>query len=223
MIDFEQSPKIDELAEALSAAQHEMGSAVKDAANPFFKSKYADLGAVVKAIKDPLSNYGLSYTQFPIRNEQSAGVITVLMHKSGQWMRSQYTLPLNKFDAQSVGSCITYARRYALQAIAGVPSSDDDGNAATQAAPEADPLTLHLEAMARNVESIAVIRQALDGEQWETAAEAYGELSNDDKIALYNPAPTKGGKAWTTKQRQALKSNEFYEARKAMTGETNAV
>lgn len=222
MMDFEQSTKIDALAEALSSAQNEMGSAVKDAANPFFKSKYADLGAVVKAIKDPLSNNQLSYTQFPIRNEQSAGVITILMHSSGQWMRSSYTLPLTKFDAQSVGSCITYARRYALQAIAGVPAEDDDGNKATESAP-ADPLALHMDALARNMESIVVIRQALDDEQWETAAEAYGELTNDDKIALYNPAPTKGGKAWTTKQRQALKSNEFYEARKAMTGETNAV
>jgi len=222
MMDFEQSTKIDALAEALSAAQNEMGSAVKDAANPFFKSKYADLGSVVKAIKDPLSNNHLSYTQFPIRNEQSAGVITILMHSSGQWMRSSYTLPLSKFDAQSVGSCITYARRYALQAIAGVPAEDDDGNTATESAP-ADPLALHMDALTRNMESIVVIRQALDDEQWETAAEAYGELTNEDKIALYNPAPTKGGKAWTVKQRQALKSEEFYQARKAMTGETNAV
>ena len=70
MMDFEQSTKIDDLAEALSSAQNEMGSAVKDAANPFFKSKYADLGSVVKAIKDPLSNNGLSYTQFPIRPDR---------------------------------------------------------------------------------------------------------------------------------------------------------
>ena len=109
-----------------------MGAAVKDAENPFFKP-YADLGAVIKAMKEPFSSNGLSYTQFPIRDGESAGVVTRLMHSSGQWMESEYTLPLAKFDAQSAGSCFTYARRYALQAIAGIPAADDDGNAATQA------------------------------------------------------------------------------------------
>lgn len=131
------SESLKELATALAQAQREMGSAAKGADNPFFKSKYADLAEVVKAIKEPLANNGLSYTQFPITEGESAGVITWLMHDSGEWMKSEYTLPLSKFDAQSVGSCITYARRYALQAIAGIPAGDDDGNDANKAAPKA--------------------------------------------------------------------------------------
>jgi hypothetical protein len=63
-------------------------------------------------------------------------VITRLMHSSGEWLEQEYFIPLGKMDAQAAGSAITYARRYALQAIAGIPAEDDDGNAATQAKPE---------------------------------------------------------------------------------------
>lgn len=136
---MEMSEQIDALSKALSKAQGEMGGAVKDASNPFYQSSYADLGSVIRAIKESFANNGLSYTQFPVRDEAGAGVETILMHESGQWIKSSYTLPLAKFDAQSAGSCLTYARRYALQAIAGIPAVDDDGNQATAAAP-AEPL-----------------------------------------------------------------------------------
>ena len=134
---MEMSEQVNHLAKALCQAQKEMGGAVKDSSNPFFKSSYADLSSVIKAIKDSFAANGLSYTQFPVREENSAGVETILMHESGQWIKSSYTLPLTKFDAQSAGSCLTYARRYALQAIAGIPAVDDDGNDATAAAPPA--------------------------------------------------------------------------------------
>jgi hypothetical protein len=136
---MEMSEQVDVLAKALSKAQGEMGGAVKDSSNPFFKSSYADLGSVIAAIKDSFAANGLSYTQFPIRDEAGAGVETILMHESGQWIKSSYTLPLAKFDAQSAGSCLTYARRYALQAIAGIPAVDDDGNQATASAPQYRP------------------------------------------------------------------------------------
>lgn len=136
---MEMSEQIDALAKALSVAQGEMGGAVKDSNNPFFNSDYADLGSVVKAIKESFAKNGLSYSQLPVRDEQGVGVETILMHESGQWIKSQYTLPLAKFDAQSSGGCITYARRYALQAIAGIPAEDDDGNAANEAAPAEPP------------------------------------------------------------------------------------
>ena len=58
------------------------------------------------------------------------------MHASGEWLEQEYFIPLGKMDAQSVGSCLSYARRYSLQSIAGIPSADDDGNAATQSAPQ---------------------------------------------------------------------------------------
>ena len=124
------SESINELASALCAAQSEMGGAVKDSANPFFKSSYADLTSVIKAIKQPFADNGLSYTQFPVSNENGVGVSTRLMHISGQWLEMEYTLPTVKKDPQASGSAITYARRYALQSIAGIPTADDDAESA---------------------------------------------------------------------------------------------
>ena len=128
---MDKSPEIHELATALSKAQGEMGGASKDAANPFYKSKYADLGSVVHAIKQPFADNGLSYSQFPIADGHKVGVETILMHKSGQWLSNSVLFTPTKQDVQGAGSVITYARRYALQAIAGIPSEDDDGTAAS--------------------------------------------------------------------------------------------
>jgi len=133
---MKQSESIQNLAAAMAVAQGEMGAAIKGAANPFFKSKYADLGAVIQAIKPHFAAHGLSYVQFPVTGDNSVGVTTRLMHSSGEWLEQDYFIPLGKMDAQAAGSAITYARRYALQAIAGIPSEDDDGNTATQAAPQ---------------------------------------------------------------------------------------
>ena len=124
------SESINELASALCNAQGQMGGAVKDSANPFFKSSYADLTSVIKAIKQPFADNGLSYTQFPVSNENGVGVSTRLMHISGQWLEMEYTLPTVKKDPQASGSAITYARRYALQSIAGIPTADDDAESA---------------------------------------------------------------------------------------------
>jgi len=124
------SESINELASALCNAQGQMGGAVKDSANPFFKSSYADLTSVIKAIKQPFSDNGLSYTQFPVSNENGVGVSTRLMHVSGQWLEMEYTLPTVKKDPQASGSAITYARRYALQSVAGIPTADDDAESA---------------------------------------------------------------------------------------------
>lgn len=127
------SDSIAEIAKALHAAQGEMSGAKKGAANPFFKSKYADMNSVVDAVREPFCNHGLSYSQFPICEDGKAGVITILMHTSGEWLESKLLLPVTKQDPQATGSAITYARRYALQSIAGIPSEDDDGNAASAA------------------------------------------------------------------------------------------
>jgi len=137
-----QSESIKNLAAAMAAAQSEMGAAIKGASNPFFKSKYADLGSVIQAVKAPFAAHGLSYVQFPVSGESSVGVTTRLMHSSGEWLEQDYFIPLGKMDAQAAGSAITYARRYALQSIAGIPAEDDDGNAATQAAPKLQAKTV---------------------------------------------------------------------------------
>lgn len=128
---MDKSDSIKELAAALNKAQAEMSGAKKKGNNPFFKSKYADLNAVVDAVRIPFCDNGLSYSQFPIMEENRVGVETILMHESGEWISSKLLLPCTKQDPQAAGSAITYARRYALQAIAGIPAEDDDGNSAT--------------------------------------------------------------------------------------------
>ncbi|MDD5050979.1 MAG: ERF family protein [Candidatus Pacebacteria bacterium] len=128
------SESIKELASALSKAQGEMDYAKKDSNNPFFKSKYADLAAVITAIKEPLSKNGLSYVQMVEHDTEpstSAIVTTMLMHVSGEWLSGSMKITPVKNDPQGMGSAITYARRYALQAMVGLAADDDDGNAAS--------------------------------------------------------------------------------------------
>ena len=131
------SEQINELATALAKAQGQMEGAKKDSENPFFKSKYADLAAVVEAIRGPFAEHGLAYVQLPEACEgEAVAVTTLLLHSSGQWVSSRTVVPVSKADAQGVGSALTYARRYGLQAIAGVAAEDDDGNRAVEAAPK---------------------------------------------------------------------------------------
>jgi hypothetical protein len=127
-----------ELFAALVKAQAEMTGAKKDSANPFFKSKYADLGSVMEAIRPALSAHGLGFVQMVKDGEDCAAVETVIIHESGEMMPCGYvSVPVSKADAQGYGSAITYAKRYSLQAAFGVPSIDDDGNAAAAAKPDA--------------------------------------------------------------------------------------
>ena len=130
------SENINELGSALAKAQGAIEGALKDTANPFFKSKYADLSSVWDACRQQLTVNGLSIVQTPTEAENGIGVETMLIHASGQWLSNTFTMPVSKADAQGVGSAITYARRYALAAMVGVAPEDDDGNAATKAAPK---------------------------------------------------------------------------------------
>lgn len=125
------SDQLNELAKALCIAQGQIKHAVKDSANPFFKSRYADLTSVWDAIREAFQKNGLSVSQIPTTDDDGKPALeTVLMHTSGQWLSG--VVPINpiKQDPQGLGSAITYMRRYALQAIAGVCADDDDGEAA---------------------------------------------------------------------------------------------
>lgn len=133
------SESITEIAAAMASAQAEMGIAHKSASNPFLKSTYADLSDVIAALRKPFADNGLSFVQLPSLDGEMVTVTTRLMHKSGEWLEGTCAIPLQKRDAQAVGSCITYARRYSLLAIAGMAtgdaSEDDDGEAAVSRAP----------------------------------------------------------------------------------------
>ena len=108
-------------------------AATKSANNPHFRSKYADIGAVIDAIKPALVEHGLFFTQRPLRSDGGVTIETVLHHASGESISLGFMfVPANKNDAQAFGSALTYCRRYALVTAFGVPTEDDDGNAAAR-------------------------------------------------------------------------------------------
>ncbi len=126
------SESIKELATALSKAQGSFDHAKKDVDNIFFKSKYAELASVIDAAKKPLADNGLSVVQVVDTNESGDPFLeTILMHVSGEFISGKYPIRPIKQDPQSVGSAITYARRYAFSAMTGIAADDDDGNAAS--------------------------------------------------------------------------------------------
>ena len=126
------SESIAKLATALSIVQGKLTHAKKDSANPFFKSKYADLESVWDACRSLLAENGLAVMQFPGEFvDGTMSLNTVLTHSSGEYMSYLMSVPVTKPDAQGAGSALTYMRRYALAAVVGVVQADDDGNAAS--------------------------------------------------------------------------------------------
>ena len=120
-----------EIATALVKAQKEMQTPKKGSVNPFFKNKYADLNDVLEAVVPALNNNGIVLLQPLIYIEGKNFVKTVLMHESGEVFESFAEIFCAKQnDAQSYGSGISYARRYALSSICGIGSEDDDGQKA---------------------------------------------------------------------------------------------
>jgi len=151
------SESITHLATALAKAQAEMPVAVFDATNPFLKSKYASLGAVIQASRPILAKHKLSLVQFPISssapgdrtngtegtNSATArgdfiGVESVLTHESGEFISERIVIALTeekgKSRVQSAGSTLTYLRRYSWASILGMYSDEDsDGASPVQA------------------------------------------------------------------------------------------
>jgi hypothetical protein len=121
------SESIKNLASALKKAQSEMGEVKFDSTNPFFKSKYASLGAVIQASKEVLSQNGLVVSQPAITNEYGVGVRTILMHDSGEFIEETVTIPITdqKNIAQEAGKIITYLRRYSLASMLNLYSDED--------------------------------------------------------------------------------------------------
>ena len=126
------SENIQELAKALAKFQGEVANPKNTASNPFFNSKYAPLAGIIDATKEALAKNGLSVVQSPAAHGGMLYMSTMLLHTSGEWIESgMLAMTPDKETPQSIGSAITYARRYQLSAILGVSSEDDDdGNAA---------------------------------------------------------------------------------------------
>jgi hypothetical protein len=126
-----------QLFEAYTKAYAKVQHVTKNAHNPHFKSNYADLGAVIDTIKPVFEEFGLAVYQAPgklvqVGDTVAVSVVSILMHTSGQALPIETQVPVGqKATAQAAGGAITYARRYALAAIAGIAQVDDDGNEAS--------------------------------------------------------------------------------------------
>lgn len=137
------SASFGKMALAMAKAQGAMTGALKDAANPFFKSKYADLASVWDDCRHPLSENEIAVFQMPGAVGAKVTITTLLAHSSGEWLESDLEMKSKDESPQGIGSVISYARRYALAAMVGVYQIDDDAEGAhgrsssNHAAPEA--------------------------------------------------------------------------------------
>lgn len=121
-----------ELFTALAKAQAEMEAASLNAQNPFFKNRYADLAQIVKTSRPALTKHGLSVLQPIISHDDgNTYLITMLAHASGQYIESRLRINPPKSDVQTLGSYITYLRRYSYAALVGIVTSDEDDDGET--------------------------------------------------------------------------------------------
>jgi hypothetical protein len=158
-----------ELITALCQFQSATLKATKKNLNPAFKTKYSSINDVLEAVLPTLTENGLCFVQFP----DGGNLTTRLMHVSGEWMEASYTLNPVQNTPQAGGSAITYARRYALLAVLGLGTEDDDGHAASQ--PGRSNM-VGAPAMAGEYE--AALRELADGSAVKTVWDRYPELHN---------------------------------------------
>jgi len=133
------SESIASLSKALVLASSEFKPVTMNSTNPFYKSKYADLGAVIETAKPILKNHGLAVSQLVEGENGQVGITTMLLHESGEWLSSFVTIPVTGQNvAQEAGKAVTYLRRYALAAILGLYADEDtDGEGSHKEQPKA--------------------------------------------------------------------------------------
>lgn len=160
------SPTTGALAAALAKAQAEMHHASKDAKNPHFRSTYATLAAVIDAVRPALAKHGIAVVQAPSAEGKAVSLHTTLLHASGECVTTAITAEARDATPQSIGSAITYLRRYALQSIAGIASEDDDGEAAQgrrpAAASEPSPAGADLAALRLSIAALDLDHAAVE-------------------------------------------------------------
>lgn len=123
------SDDLNELAGALAKAQAEFSTPkrTKEAMVTATRGyKYADLQDVLNSVREPLAKHGLSVSQMTQEFAGQVELVTLLLHSSGQWLRSVYPVKARAEKPQEFGSAMTYARRYTLSALLGIASEEDD-------------------------------------------------------------------------------------------------
>ena len=142
MSELKMSPEVDKIFPALVKAQSTFGRAKKDGTNPLFRSNFATLDAVIDAVKEPLYENGLTLLQPVVHHPDGIGLISMLIHESGQWIQTgPMVFPadiqqdksgqrIGRTDVQACGSTVAYMRRYSVLALLFLAQEDDDGDTA---------------------------------------------------------------------------------------------
>lgn len=186
------SPTVGKLFEALAKAQLELEPAKKTAENPHYRAKFADLATVLEASR-VLAKHGIALSQPPSSSDgRLIHVTTILGHLSGEWIKSDLAIPTAQASAQAAGSVISYARRYAAQAICGIASEDDDAEGAEgrhQDKPKSAPRVLSPKDAAKfdsphpNRAPIIAERMAQDQTTDDTMPENFGATEKAEILA----------------------------------------
>ena len=136
-IESTMSETVGKIASALAKAQSGMTMIECNSNNPFFNSKYASLSAVLEVALPKLNENGIALVQGNRWDANDSGfyITSMLIHSSGEWIKSEIRMPISKKDAHGIGAATTYGRRYLLSSMVGVAQADDDGNGAIQKAP----------------------------------------------------------------------------------------
>lgn len=190
------SESLVKLAPALVAAQKKMGAALKDAKNPFFKSKYADLNAVIDASVPTLNEEGIAVLQAV----NGMDVETILLHESGEYVASCTPIVVAKQnDPQALGSAISYAKRYGLQAMAVLKAEDDDGEGA-----------MGRDTKTSTKQEVKMTKQEFDKSQQVTSGkvEAKVEEKAAPKTEVKEAVVTKAKSGWASKRAKPVETED---------------
>lgn len=168
---IEQSESIVKLSAAMVAASAELKNPPKDSVNPHYKSRFADLATVLDTVKPTLIKNRLAVMQFPTESNGLPALATMVVHESGEWIRTTMLLCPAKSDPQGIGSAITYGRRYGLQAALGITADDDDdGHQGSQPAKQ----TQQPAKTAPQQQNQAPVDNRIDGKTFQSVMNAKG-------------------------------------------------
>jgi hypothetical protein len=150
-----------EIDKALLKAQAHFGSVKKGSTNLQYRSKYADLTSVVEAVAGPLNDAGITFRWTTAREEHGWVITCYLTHaESGEEVHCAWPVIASKQDAQGFASGSTYARRYSLLAVTGIPTEDDDGNAAVKSTGQSRSEQVRAELEQRRAKQVRAAKQA---------------------------------------------------------------
>ncbi len=150
------SESLANIAPALVKVQTEIKNPIKNQVNKGVQGapKYANLEDTLQEYVRPVcSKYGIAVSQ-SIKTDENGkvGVCTVLIHESGEYIESDYVycdivIPTNSSgkkiltEGQATGVCITYLRRYSLNAALGINGDKDTDGSYSDSPTEDEPLT----------------------------------------------------------------------------------